>query len=67
MISIQRDEDIVNWVKENDIEGYGMRDDPTTRDRLADMWIEGQVCRLMTLRSMSIVESDGNFTYEGIG
>ncbi len=65
LISIQRDEDIVNWVKDNDIEGYAMREDPTMRDRLADMWIEGQVCRLMTLRSMSIVESDGNFTYEG--
>ena len=65
LISIQRDEDIVNWVKDNDIEGYAMREDPTLRDRLADMWIEGQVCRLMTMRSMSIVESDGNFTYEG--
>ena len=65
LISIQRDEDIVNWVKDNDIEGVAMREDPTVRDRLADMWIEGQVCRLMTLRSMSIVEQDGVFTYEG--
>ena len=65
LISIQRDEDIVNWVKDNDIEGIAMREDPTVRDRLADMWIEGQVCRLMTLRSMSIVENDGAFTYEG--
>ena len=65
LISIQRDEDIVNWVKDNEIEGYAMREDPALRDRLADMWIEGQVCRLMTMRSMSIVESDGVFTYEG--
>ena len=65
LISIQRDEDIVNWVKDNEIEGVAMREDPTMRDRLADMWIEGQVCRLMTLRSMSIVENDGVFTYEG--
>ena len=67
LISIQRDEDIVNWVKENDIEGYGMREDPTTRDRLADMWIEGQVCRLMTLRSMSIVESRWQLHLRRIG
>ncbi|MFA7249989.1 MAG: acyl-CoA dehydrogenase family protein, partial [Dehalococcoidia bacterium] len=26
---------------------------------------EAQVCRLMTLRSMSIVEHEGKFTYEG--
>ena len=65
LISIQRDEDIVNWVKDNEIEGIAMREDPTMRDRLADMWIEGQVCRLMTMRSMSIVEHDGTFTYEG--
>jgi alkylation response protein AidB-like acyl-CoA dehydrogenase len=65
LISIQRDEDIVNWVKDNEIEGIAMREDPTVRDRLADMWIEGQVCRLMTMRSMSIVENDGTFTYEG--
>ena len=29
------------------------------------MWTEAQVCRLMTMRSMSIVERGGNFTYEG--
>ena len=29
------------------------------------MWIEAQVCRLMTMRSMSIVERGGKFTYEG--
>jgi alkylation response protein AidB-like acyl-CoA dehydrogenase len=35
------------------------------RDRLAELWIEAQVCRLMTMRSMSIVERGGTFTYEG--
>ena len=35
------------------------------RDRLAELWIEAQVCRLMTMRSMSLVERGGNFTYEG--
>ncbi|PKB72940.1 MAG: hypothetical protein BZY75_04540 [SAR202 cluster bacterium Io17-Chloro-G7] len=65
LISVRRDEDIVNWIKENKVDGHSLADDPAVRDKLAELWIEAQVCRLMTLRSMSIVERDGNFTYEG--
>ena len=65
LISVRRDEDIINWVKENKVDGHSLADDPAIRDKLAELWIEAQVCRLMTLRSMSIVERDGNFTYEG--
>ncbi len=65
LISVQRDEDIVNWVKENDLYGAGPGQDPAVRDRLAELWIEAQVCRLMTMRSMSLVERGGSFTYEG--
>jgi 3-oxocholest-4-en-26-oyl-CoA dehydrogenase alpha subunit len=65
LISVQRDEDIINWIKENDLDGYGPGRDPAVRDRLAELWIEAQVCRLMTLRSMSLVERGGSFTYEG--
>lgn len=65
LISVRRDEDIVNWVKENSFGGYSPAQDPAIRDKLAELWIEAQVCRLMTLRSMSIVERGGNFTYEG--
>ena len=65
LISVQRDEDIINWVKENDLGEYGPASDPAVRDRLAELWIEAQVCRLMTMRSMSLVESGGTFTYEG--
>ena len=65
LISVQRDEDIINWVKENDLDGYGPSQDPAIRDRLAELWIEAQVCRLMTMRSMSLVERGGTFTYEG--
>ena len=61
----KRDEDIVNWVKENDLDGYSISEDPAVRDRLAELWIEAQVCRLMTMRSMSLVEHGGSFTYEG--
>ena len=65
LISVRRDEDIVNWVKENEFEGHSLAGDPAIRDKLAELWIEAQVCRLMTMRSMSLVERGGNFTYEG--
>ena len=65
LISVRRDEDIINWIKENELDGYSLADEPSIRDRLAELWIEAQVCRLMTMRSMSIVEHGGNFTYEG--
>ena len=65
LISVRRDEDIINWVKENKLNGHSVAEDPVTRDKLAELWIEAQVCRLMTMRSMSIVERGGNFTYEG--
>ncbi len=65
LISVRRDEDIVNWVKANRFDGYSPADDPAIRDKIAELWIEAQVCRLMTMRSMSIVEQGGHFTYEG--
>ncbi len=65
LISVRRDEDIINWVKENKFNGHSLAEDPEIRDKLADLWIEAQVCRLMTLRSMSIVLRNRNFTYEG--
>ena len=63
--SVLRDEDIVNFLKTSDFDGYRPADNPAIRDKVAEMWIEAQVCRLMTLRSMSLVKRGGNFTYEG--
>jgi 3-oxocholest-4-en-26-oyl-CoA dehydrogenase alpha subunit len=65
LISVRRDEDIVNWVKNNRFDGFSPAQSPAIRDKIAEMWIEAQVCRLMTMRSMSIVERGGKFTYEG--
>lgn len=65
LISVRRDEDIVNWVKNNSFDGFSPGKDPAIRDKIAELWIEAQVCRLMTMRSMSIVEHGGNFSYEG--
>lgn len=63
--SVLRDEDIVNFLKTASFDEYTPREDAAIRDKVAEMWIEAQVCRLMTLRSMSIVKRDGEFTYEG--
>jgi alkylation response protein AidB-like acyl-CoA dehydrogenase len=65
LISVRRTEDVANFVKENAFGGYAPAKDPAIRDRIAELWIEAQVCRLMTMRSMSLVEHGGKFTYEG--
>ncbi|HET8546770.1 MAG TPA: acyl-CoA dehydrogenase family protein [Bryobacteraceae bacterium] len=66
LISVRRDEDIVNFVKQSSaLDGYFPGQDPAIRDKIAELWTEAQVCRLMTMRSMSIVERGEKFTYEG--
>jgi hypothetical protein len=65
LISVRRDEDIINWVKTNKVNGHSLTEEPAIRDKLMDLWTEAQVCRLMTMRSMSIVNRDMDFTYEG--
>ncbi len=65
LISVMRDEDIVNFLKNGGELSEEKRNDPSVRDKVAELWIEGQVCRLMTMRSLSIEENGGNFTYEG--
>lgn len=66
LISVMRDEDIVNYLKSSEdpaVRGKAQNDG--VRDKVAEMWIEGQVCRLMTMRSISIEGRGGTFTYEG--
>ncbi len=65
LISVMRDEDIVNWLKQDSPRNAAMKADPRVRDKVAELWIEGQVARLMTMRSMSIAQRGGTFTYEG--
>lgn len=65
LMSVRRDEDIVNLLKQRPPRLQARADDPAVRDKLAELWTEAQVCRLMTMRSMSIVNRGGRFTYEG--
>jgi alkylation response protein AidB-like acyl-CoA dehydrogenase len=65
LISVMRDEDIVNWLKQDGEANRALRADPAVRDKVAELWIEGQVCRMLTMRSMSIERRGGDFVYEG--
>ncbi len=65
LASVRRDEDIVNYLKQDGELAENARSDPRVRDKLAELWTEGQMCRLMTMRSISIEQRGGNFTYEG--
>jgi 3-oxocholest-4-en-26-oyl-CoA dehydrogenase alpha subunit len=65
LISVMRDEDIVNYLKDDSEDVAELRESASVRDKVAELWIEGEVCRLMTMRSISIVQRGGNFTYEG--
>lgn len=65
LMSVQRDEDIVNWLHGDGELQNSLRVDPQVRDKIAEMWIEAEVCRLMTMRSISIEQRGGKFTYEG--
>jgi alkylation response protein AidB-like acyl-CoA dehydrogenase len=62
-IGIRQTEDIIDFLNGDTIPD--LRNDVAIRDRVAELYIESKVCRLMTLRSMSIVERGGDFTYEG--
>lgn len=65
LTSVHLTEDAVNLARNDDGIGARLRTDPVAQDALAELWIEAQVCRLFTMRSMSIAERDGTFTYEG--
>ena len=65
LTSVLRDEDIVNWLHGDDELQRSLRQAPQVRDKIAELWTEAEVCRLMTMRSISIEQRGGKFTYEG--
>ncbi|MGF6637313.1 acyl-CoA dehydrogenase family protein [Paraburkholderia sp. MM6662-R1] len=65
LMSVRRTEDIVNLLKSGDDRVAGLRNDPAVRDKIADLWTEAQMCRLMTMRSISISSRGGKFVSEG--
>lgn len=65
LMSVMRDEDIVNWLHGDSELQRSLRETPQVRDKVAELWTEAEVCRLMTMRSISIEQHGGKFTYEG--
>lgn len=57
-------ESIVRFLKEQKLGGHSLADDPAVRDKLAELYCEAQVCRLFTLRSLSMVRRGINPSYE---
>jgi alkylation response protein AidB-like acyl-CoA dehydrogenase len=65
LISVHLDEDIVNHLKAGGDDTKHLREDAAVRNTIADLWTEGQMCRLMTMRSISIDQAGKPFVYEG--
>lgn len=65
LISVMRDEDLVNWLRTDGVLQERLRDDAAVRDKVAELWTEAEVCRLMTMRSISIEQRGGQFVHEG--
>jgi alkylation response protein AidB-like acyl-CoA dehydrogenase len=61
---VRRTDDIISFLKSNSFDGYAPLEDPTIRDRLADLWIERQAYRLMTMRSLQMIKRNVPMTYE---
>jgi alkylation response protein AidB-like acyl-CoA dehydrogenase len=57
-------EAVVRFVREQRFDGRSLADDPALRDRLAELYCEAQVCRLFTLRSLSMVRRGLTPPYE---
>jgi hypothetical protein len=64
LISVHLTEDAVNLARGEDPAGQRLADDPVARDALAELWIEAQVCRLFTMRSMAMAERSEQMSYE---
>ena len=62
LISVHLDEDIVNWLKEEGESNERLRKDDVVRDTIAELWTEAQVCRLMTMRSLSMSSRGQDFS-----
>jgi alkylation response protein AidB-like acyl-CoA dehydrogenase len=59
-----RTDHIIDYVKNNDFGGYSPSEDPAIRDRLAELWIDRQMYRLMTMRSLHMVKRNIPITHE---
>jgi 3-oxocholest-4-en-26-oyl-CoA dehydrogenase alpha subunit len=57
-------EHLLHFVQEQKVNGLPIADDPAIQDKIAELYCEAQVCRLFTLRSLSMVKRGINPPYE---
>lgn len=59
-----RTDHLVDWLKDNSFGDYSPSSDPVIRDQVAQMWIERQMYRLMTMRSLQMVKRGVRIVHE---
>ena len=57
-------EQMLRLIQEQKAQGHSAADDPAIQDKLAELYCEAQVCRLFTMRSLSMVKHGINPPYE---
>ncbi len=57
-------EHVLQFVKTHKFNGRSLAEDPVIQDKLAELYAEAQVCRLFTLRSLSMVRRGVRPPYE---
>jgi alkylation response protein AidB-like acyl-CoA dehydrogenase len=63
-MAVHLTEALVELVRGDTELGARLRTSALVHDVLGELWTDGDLCRLMTMRSMSIVERGAKFTYE---
>jgi 3-oxocholest-4-en-26-oyl-CoA dehydrogenase alpha subunit len=63
LMSVRPIETAVSEIAANPELGF-LRDDAVVMDKLAELWIEAQVCRLFTLKSVRMADAGQPLTYE---
>lgn len=59
-----RTDHMIDWLRENTLGDYVPREDPAVRDKIAELWIEREVYRLMTMRSLTMVKKNIRIVHE---
>lgn len=59
-----RTDHVIDFLKSETFGDYSPREDPVVRDKVAELWIEREVYRLMTMRSLQMVKRDIPIVHE---
>jgi len=59
-----RTDHMIDWLRKSSLGDYVPREDPFVRDKMAELWIEREVYRLMTMRSLQMVKRNIPIVHE---